>query len=72
MERDFAKEVTFEGCGTCIHELVLSTRRHDHKVSGFDVLVFSGYCSFPRSGCECQSLVDGVDLSLSALPFQSA
>ena len=49
---------------------MLGTRRHDHKVSSFDILVFSGYGSFPRSGCERQSLVDGVDLSLvSSFPM---
>ena len=60
-------EATYERRGPSIHKLMLSTRRHNHKVSGFDILVFSGYCSFARSGCECQSLVDGVDLGLSEL-----
>lgn len=46
---------------------MLGTCRHDHQVPGFDILVFSGYCGFSRSGCECQGLVDGVDLNLSVL-----
>ena len=70
--RGLVEDVAYEGCGTCIHELVLGTRRHDHEVSSFDVLVFPGYCSFSRSGCKCQSLINGVDLSLSALPLQLA
>ena len=41
---------------------MLSTRRHDHQVSSFDILVFTSNGSFTYTRCEGQSLVDGVNL----------
>lgn len=52
-----------------IDELMLSTSRHNHEISSFDILVFTSNSGFAYSRGESQGLVDGVNLG--KIPRQS-
>ena len=57
----------YQGRRACIDELMLSTSRHYHEVSSFDILVFTSDRGFAYSRGECQGLVDGVNLRKKAI-----
>ena len=52
----------YQWCRSSVDELMLSASRHDHKVSSFDILIFTGNSGFADARGEGQGLVDGVNL----------
>ena len=61
----------YQWCRSSVDELMLRTSRHNHKVSSFDILVFTGNGSFAHARGESQSLVDGVNLEEIAFSLWS-
>ena len=61
------KEEGYQRCRTGIDELMLGTSRHNHEVSSFDVLVFTSNSGLADSRGEGQGLVDGMNLSDTAV-----
>ena len=60
-------EEGYQWCRASIDELMLSTSRHNHEVSSFDVLVFTSNSGLADSRGEGQGLVDGMNLSETAV-----
>ena len=52
----------YQWCRSSVDELMLSASRYDHKVSSFDILIFTGNGGFAYSRSEGQGLVNGVNL----------
>ena len=48
---------------------MLSTSRHNHEVSSFDILVFTGNGGFAYSRGKSQGLIDSVDLWETSVSF---
>ena len=61
------KEESYQWCRASIDELMLSTSRHNHEVSSFDILVFTSNSSLADSRGEGQGLVNGMNLSETAV-----
>ena len=56
------KEERYQWCRSSVDELMLRPSRHNHEVSSFDILVFTGNGGFADARGEGQGLVDSVDL----------
>ena len=52
----------YQWCRSSVYELMLRTSRHNHEISSFDILVFTGNGGFADARSEGQGLVDGVNL----------
>ena len=61
----------YQWCRSSVDELMLRASRHNHKVSSFDILVFTGNGSFTYAGSKGQGLVDGVNLEEIAVSLWS-
>ena len=61
------KEESYQWCRASIDELMLSTSRHNHEVSSFDILVFTSNSGLADSRGEGQGLVNGMNLSETAV-----
>lgn len=61
----------YQWCRSSVDELMLCTSRHNHEVSSFDILVFTGNGGFADARCEGQGLVDSVNLEKRAVSLWS-
>ena len=66
------KEEAYQWCRASIDELMLSTSRHYHKVSSFDILVFTTNGGFAYARGEGQDLVNGMSLRETAVSSEAA
>ena len=51
---------------------MLGASRYDHEVSSFDVLVLASYRGFAGTGGKSQGLVDGMNLTDTAISLRTA